>query len=90
LDFSRLTRIDSRLSATLLTSFVWWLFSVKSHAKILKPRGIRSISEHLPDPDFTPFGKLAVLVRRRGFELDRRAGPSWTYTATFKKLTAAR
>lgn len=55
--------------------------------RILKPDGILSISEHLPDPDFARFSKLSVFVREQGFELDRHAGWSWTYTANFKKLT---
>ena len=56
--------------------------------RILKPDGILSISEHLPDPDFTRFSKLKVFVRDHGFELDRHAGWFWTYTANFKKLTS--
>ena len=54
--------------------------------RALKSGGILSISEHLPDPDFTSFSTVAALVQGHGFALERRAGPSWTYTASFKKL----
>ena len=54
--------------------------------RTLKPNGILSISEQLPDPDFTRFSKLKAHVLGSGFELEGCAGPSWSYTASFRKL----
>ena len=53
--------------------------------RILEGRGTLSISEHLPDPDFTRESRLTPLVESHGFELAGRHGTSWTYTATFRK-----
>ena len=53
--------------------------------RVSKPGGILSISEHLPDPDFSRFEHVKSLVEDEGFELVARHGPWWTYTANFKK-----
>ncbi len=53
--------------------------------RVLKPEGILSISEHLPDPDFSPFAKVRTLVEKEGFEFSERHGERWSYTANFKK-----
>lgn len=55
--------------------------------RILKPDGLLSVSEHLPDPDFTRFSRLKTILCREGFKFDRRFGPFWAYTASFKKVT---
>ena len=54
--------------------------------RVLKPRGVLSISEHLPDPDFLPFAKVKSLVQKEGFELFNQYGAKWSYTANFRKL----
>jgi ubiquinone/menaquinone biosynthesis C-methylase UbiE len=53
--------------------------------RVLKPGGVLSISEHLPDPDFSPFTKLKLIVERGGFTFFERYGVRWNYTANFKK-----
>ena len=52
--------------------------------RVLKPQGIISISEHLPDPDFSPFAKVKDLVEREGFAFFEHFGTKWSYTANFK------
>lgn len=54
--------------------------------RVLKPGGILSISEHLPDPDFSPFAKVKSLVEKEGFEFFARDGAKWSYTASFRKV----
>lgn len=54
--------------------------------RVLKPGGILSISEHLPDPDFSPFAKVKSLVEKEGFEFFTRDGAKWSYTASFRKV----
>lgn len=56
--------------------------------RVLKPTGILSISEHLPDPDFSRFAKLNTLVETEGFTLFSRHGRPWSYTANFTKSCA--
>jgi ubiquinone/menaquinone biosynthesis C-methylase UbiE len=51
--------------------------------RVLKPGGTLSISEHLPDPDFTPFARVKSLVEEEGFEFLERHGVRWSYTANF-------
>ncbi|HEY0080365.1 MAG TPA: class I SAM-dependent methyltransferase [Pyrinomonadaceae bacterium] len=53
--------------------------------RVLKPGGLLSISEHLPDPDFSPFAKVKSLVETQGFEFYERHGARWSYTANFRK-----
>ena len=53
--------------------------------RVLKPDGILSISEHLPDPDFSPFVKVKSLVQKEGFKLFKQYGVKWSYTANFRK-----
>lgn len=56
--------------------------------RVLKPEGILSISEHFPDPDFSPFTKVKLLVEGVGFEFFERYGVGWNYTANFKRSGA--
>lgn len=56
--------------------------------RVLKAGGILSISEHLPDPDFSSCDKVKSLVEKAGFEFFERKGLSWSYTANFKKIEA--
>jgi ubiquinone/menaquinone biosynthesis C-methylase UbiE len=53
--------------------------------RVLKPEGVLSISEHLPDPDFSSCAKIKSLVEKEGFELSERYGARWSYTANFRK-----
>ena len=52
--------------------------------RVLKPGGVLSISEHLPDPDFSPPGALRKAVERHGFMLEKQSGRRWAYTASFR------
>lgn len=52
--------------------------------RVLRPGGVLSVSEHLPDPDFTSLGGLRRRAERHGFVLERRYGSRLAYTATFR------
>ena len=52
--------------------------------RVLRPGGLLSISEHLPDPDFTSLHALRHRAERAGFVLERRHGSRWAYTANFR------
>lgn len=54
--------------------------------RVLKSGGVLSISEHLPDPDFSPFVKVKSAVEREGFKFSGRYGRRWSYTVNFSKL----
>ena len=54
-------------------------------ARVLRPEGILSISEHLPDPDFCRFSSLCDKLEQAGFVLTERRGPPWAYTASFRR-----
>jgi ubiquinone/menaquinone biosynthesis C-methylase UbiE len=56
--------------------------------RVLKPEGMLSISEHLPDPDFSPFAKVKSLVEKEGFEFFEHHGGRWSYTVNFRKPEA--
>jgi ubiquinone/menaquinone biosynthesis C-methylase UbiE len=54
--------------------------------RVLKPAGILSISEHLPDPDFSPLAKVKSLVEKERFGLIVHYGGGWSYTLNFGRL----
>ena len=53
--------------------------------RVIRPGGLLSITEHLPDPDFSRFSRLRALVEQEGFEFTERFGPPWSYTANFRR-----
>jgi ubiquinone/menaquinone biosynthesis C-methylase UbiE len=57
---------------------------LKELHRVLRPAGLLSITEHLPDPDFSRLSRLRALVEREGFALVERFGPPWSYTANFR------
>jgi CAAX protease family protein len=54
-------------------------------SRVIRPGGLLSITEHLPDPDFSRFSSLRSLVEQEGFEFVERFGPPWSYTANFRR-----
>lgn len=52
--------------------------------RVLRPGGLLSITEHLPDPDFSRFSRLRALVEGKGFDFIERFGRPWSYTANFE------
>jgi ubiquinone/menaquinone biosynthesis C-methylase UbiE len=52
--------------------------------RVLRPNGALSISEHLPDPDFTALGALRRRAAKFGFALEQRYGSRFAYTANFR------
>jgi ubiquinone/menaquinone biosynthesis C-methylase UbiE len=57
--------------------------------RVLRPDGLLSITEHLPDPDFSTPSTLRALVEAEGFALAERFGPPWSYTANFRRRARA-
>ena len=57
--------------------------------RVLKIGGVLSVSEHLPDPDFSPRARVRSLVEKGGFKLVGRSGAWWSYTANFRKTGPA-
>ena len=53
--------------------------------RIIRPGGLLSITESLPDPDFYSFSTLRALVEDEGFCFAERFGRSWSYTANFRR-----
>ena len=57
--------------------------------RVLKSEGVLSVSEHLPDPDFSPSAKVKALVEQEGFQFFEHYGAKWSYTVNFRKSAAA-
>jgi ubiquinone/menaquinone biosynthesis C-methylase UbiE len=53
--------------------------------KALKPEGILSVTEVLPDPDFQKQNKVLRLATAAGFALDKKYGNILTFTMNFIK-----
>ena len=58
-------------------------------ARVLRPGGLFSVSEHLPDPDFQPLRRVSELCDRCGLRLERHYGQPWAYTANYRLSNAA-
>jgi len=56
--------------------------------RVLRDGGTLAIHEHVPDPDRIEFPALRTLAESLGFNLDSRWGPTWNYTATFRRQRA--
>ena len=57
--------------------------------RILRPGGLLSITEHLPDPDFSRLSTLRALVEGESFTLEEHFGSPWSYTANFRRSPEA-
>lgn len=57
--------------------------------RVLRPAGVLSVSEHLPDPIFTTRTALPSRLHRGGFTPIGEEGPWWAYSASFR-VSAAR
>ena len=75
-------------TAGLIASYVWFAAVLNAararRRRVLKAAGVLSISEHMPDPDFTPFDALRRRVEANGFGLAAHTGSRWAYTANFR------
>jgi ubiquinone/menaquinone biosynthesis C-methylase UbiE len=56
--------------------------------RVLRPSGLLSISEHLPDPDFRSIASARALTAEAGFEERELLGGRWSYTLNVAKITA--
>ncbi len=61
---------------------------LQSLHRVLRPSGVAVFHEHLPDPDFSPLGKLRQTVEAQGFVFLESRGQGWNYTANFRKQSA--
>ncbi len=54
-------------------------------SRVLRPGGILSITEMLPDPDYSLSGTTITLARRAGFQPFQKQGNLFTYVVNFHK-----
>ncbi len=59
--------------------------ALKEMKRVLKPKGILSITEFLPDPDYPLQSTTVKMGTHEGFILDDIGGNFWNYTARFIK-----
>ncbi len=53
--------------------------------RVIRPGGLLSITEHLPDTDFSTFPRIRSFVEGEGFVFTERFGWPWCYTANFRR-----
>ncbi len=53
--------------------------------RVLRWGGTLSITEHYPDPDFSPLHVVKSIVEAEGFVMTQRRGKRWAYTVNFEK-----
>lgn len=57
-------------------------------ARVLRPNGVLSITEHHPDPDFEHAHEVAECLRAHGFVPLQKLGWRWAYTLNASKGSA--
>lgn len=57
--------------------------------RVIRPGGLLSITEHLPDPDFKSVSAVRALASRSGFTERETTGGRWSYTINFVKQDVA-
>jgi ubiquinone/menaquinone biosynthesis C-methylase UbiE len=53
--------------------------------RVLRPKGVLAVHEHVPDPDRIKYVTLRSLAESVGFTYHKRLGPSWNYTMLFTR-----
>ena len=81
--------IDLLIAVTVLGEVPSADAAIAEAGRVLRPDGVLSVSEHLPDPDFVPFKRLERICTSRGFACEARFGRTWCYTANFRAPHAA-
>lgn len=78
---------DSNFDAVVLVSVLGEVADQRSCLaslrRVLRPDGLLAIHESIPDPDLIRFDDLVSLVASYGFQLTRRFGRAYNYTAIF-------
>ena len=59
--------------------------ALKEVKRVLKPGGVLSVTELLPDPDYPLRSFTIKLVRGEGFVLDKKFGNFFNYTVRFRR-----
>jgi ubiquinone/menaquinone biosynthesis C-methylase UbiE len=77
--------VDLVLLVTVLGEVDDAVLALQEVHRVLRPRGVVSISEHLPDPDFRTAAATRTLLRTCGFEEREFIGSRWSYTCNFIK-----
>ena len=60
--------------------------TIAEAARVLRPGGVFSVSEHWPDPDFLRLDQVERWCRNNGLRLEERFGVRFNYTANFRAL----
>jgi ubiquinone/menaquinone biosynthesis C-methylase UbiE len=80
--------IDVVIAVTVLGEVPSAERTIAEVRRVLRPSGVFSVSEHLPDPDFLPLRRVSSLCQEGGMQLRDHYGSRFGYTANFS-LNAA-
>jgi ubiquinone/menaquinone biosynthesis C-methylase UbiE len=75
--------VDAALLVTVLGEVDDATLVLREIHRVLKPGGVFSVSEHLPDPDFRAANKVRALTNAGGFTERDTFGGRWSYTINF-------
>ena len=78
-------QFDAAYVVTVLGELQDWDAGLDELHRVLRAGGLLSITEHLPDPDFTRFTRVQRQTEKHGFAFIERFGSWWNYTANFAK-----
>lgn len=80
---------DAIFMVTVFGEIEWRDAFLQEVARVLKPGGTLSITEHHPDPDFESADRLAESLFSGGFEPVQTLGWRWAYTLNAVKIQSA-
>jgi len=80
---------DDSLDLVFITAALQEIYdrdrALREARRVLKPDGILSVTEFLPDTDYPRRSATIKLCQQEGFILDDNLGNFWNYTVRFRK-----
>ena len=75
--------VDFALLVTVLGEVDDAQVTLQEIRRVLRPGGLLSVTEHLPDPDFRSAATVRSLASSQGFAERDYSGGRWSYTINF-------
>jgi ubiquinone/menaquinone biosynthesis C-methylase UbiE len=77
--------VDRAFLVTVLPEIPDQARALRELRRVLRPRGLLSVTEEFPDPDYRFAGETIRIVEAAGYRMVERFGSFWVYTVNFHK-----
>jgi SAM-dependent methyltransferase len=82
--------VDRAFLVTVLPEIPDHTRALRELRRVLRPRGLLSVTEEFPDPDYRFACETIRSVEAAGYRVEERFGNFWVYTVNFRKDDRAR